>query len=89
METHQACLSVEGQVERGDVREADEDLGMGTDRFEVQPVEDPHGAVAAGAGEDGIDFRIEKGLHQLLGAPLVGSSEIAVDRKEVFAHLHL
>ena len=88
VEGDEAGTAVECQMEAGDVGEPDQDLGVCTDLVVVQPVEDSHGAIATPCRDDGLDLPVGEGLHELLGAPLVGAGEIALLGEQILTHHH-
>ncbi len=87
VEGHQARTTVEGRMQTGDVGKADDHLGMGPNRVVVQAVENPHGAVTPGSRENGVNLRVEKGLHQFFGPSFITAGEVALDGEEVLPHL--
>jgi hypothetical protein len=86
---HEAGLRVQGEQERGDVAEAEQDLGGFRDRL---PVEQGQQAGTAPAATDAMDrphFQVREHSVQIGGALLVGSGEVAVAREQVGPPLRL
>ena len=84
MERDEAGLLVDRDVQASDIGEADENLWIAADHIVIEFVEDPRGAVAAGAGHDGVHFGIgERGV-EFGGALFVGAAQETFLAKEVF-----
>ena len=75
------------EMERRDVREADERLGRAAQRVVVDGVEDAHRAVAAAEAPDAVDARIADGGVEVREPRGVVAGEIAVAR-ECIADTH-
>ena len=84
MECDEAGFLIDGDVEAGDIGEADEDFWVAADDVVVEFVDDARGAVAAGAGEDGFHFGIGEGVHEFGGAFFVGAAEETFLAEKVF-----
>ena len=85
VDAHDARLGFHG-VERGDVAEADEPLGVVPDGFQVDAVDEVDGAVAAAVGEDGLDACVLERIDEVFGAFIGGSGVLArVNSPDVLA----
>jgi len=73
-------------MERGDVAEADEQLGIGADDVEIEMRQHPRRAPAAAHREDRADFGIGEHRVDRGGARLVRAGEIAVAAENVGRH---
>ena len=77
----------QGQLQRGDVGEADDQLRIRPYGVQVEPVDDPLGAVPAPGTDDGAYGRVTQGAVERGQARLVGPGEVAVPGVHVRARL--
>jgi hypothetical protein len=65
-------------MERGRIREADEPLGSGVTRTEIEGRDEPGQAIATPSHEDGFHLRVVEGILELPKSSVIGSGEKAV-----------
>jgi hypothetical protein len=74
---------VDGDEECGDIAESADDFGVGLDGVEIDEREEPGAAISAADGEDGFDRGICEGPIEVIGALLIGASEVGPFGHEV------
>jgi hypothetical protein len=89
VEGDEPCKVPERGVQRGYVRVADEDLGVGPDSVEVQVFDGLGRAVAALEAVDHVHLVVGEHGHQVLRPALGGACHVGVARKDVAAKLDL
>ena len=77
----------EREMKRGDVAEADQELGIGPDPIEIEMREDAGAAPAAAHRENGADLPVGEHRIEVGGALLVRAGEIAVAAQEMRGEL--
>ena len=78
----------EPQVQRGDVRIADERLRVVVEDGRIEMWQEAHGAIAASARDDRVDLRIEPHAHEAFGASLIFGARESRKALDVRIELH-
>jgi hypothetical protein len=81
--------SLQGEVQVGDVTEADHRLGIGHDRVEVDAVDDPVGARPTAGGDDGAYVGVAQGVIEVGESVGVPAGHVAPLVKGVVSDLRL
>ena len=82
-------MRVERQQQRRDVAEADDRLGVGARRVQVEVRQQARAAPAAARADDAVDARVQKGVAEVGGAVAVGAGEVAEAAQGVRADARL
>ncbi|MNL19781.1 hypothetical protein D3C87_1410010 [compost metagenome] len=78
MERHEAGITTDRQMQRGDIAVADERLDVVAQQFEINAIEQPRCAVTTAQANDGIDFIISECPVQVIEPHLIAAGQVAV-----------